>query len=68
MEVPQPGSLPPKIERREVILPGYRVTETTTGFIVREHWTVRRIGNAYYWTRRPTYFKSKQQFGGPGQR
>jgi hypothetical protein len=60
IEVVHPGSLPSTAEPREVTLPGYRVTETTTGFIVHEHWGVRPVGNIYQWTLIPTYFRAKQ--------
>lgn len=60
MEVAMPGSLPPVIANRVVTLPGYRVTETTAGFLVHEHWGVEPRGGAYYWTLRPTYFQSRR--------
>lgn len=60
MEVVQPGSLPSTTELQAVTLPGYRVTETTTGFIVHEHWGVRPVGEIYYWTLIPTSFRAKR--------
>lgn len=59
MEVAQPGSLPPMIEWQTVTLPGYGVRETTRGFIVQEHWGLETRGNAYYWTWKPTQYRSK---------
>lgn len=45
--------------RQELTVPGYLVTETTTGYIVHEHWGLQPMGNVYYWTLIPTYFKPK---------
>jgi hypothetical protein len=59
MEAAQPGSLPSTLELQQVTLPGFRVTETVAGYIVDEHWEVRAVGSAYYWTFVPTHFRSK---------
>ena len=59
MQAAQPGSLPPTIEAQQVTLPGYLVTEMTTGYLVHGHWGVRPVGNAYYWTYFPTNFVRK---------
>ncbi|MGH7324158.1 MAG: hypothetical protein ACREJ9_05860 [Candidatus Rokuibacteriota bacterium] len=59
IETAQPGSLPSTIELQQVTLPAYRVTETVGGFIVHDHWEVRPVGNAYYWTFVPTHFRRK---------
>lgn len=56
METAQPGSLPPAIEVKAVTLPGYAVTEMVGGYLVHEHWGVRQVGNAYYWTYFPANF------------
>jgi hypothetical protein len=59
MQAAEPGSSPGAVELRQVTLPGYRVTETTRGWIVHAHWGVQPAGNIYYWTWRPTYFVGK---------
>lgn len=59
MEAVEPGSLPSTIEWQQVTLPGYRVTETVGGFIVHDHWEVRPVGTAYYWTFVPAHFRRK---------
>jgi hypothetical protein len=58
MEVAEPGSSA-AVQLREVTLPGYRVTETTGGWVVHGHWGVEPAGSTYYWTWRPTYFVGK---------
>jgi hypothetical protein len=59
MEAAEPGSSPGSVALRQVTLPGYRVTETTRGWVVHAHWGVQPAGSVYYWTWRPTYFVGK---------
>jgi hypothetical protein len=55
--VPQPGSLPSLVELRPVVLPAYRVTETTLGFWVHAHWGVQpAVDGVYVWRWIPAYF------------
>ena len=50
MEVPQPGSLPNRIETVTVTIPGYRIVETSMGYWVdSRHTLVQGSNGAYYW-------------------
>jgi hypothetical protein len=49
----------PIVAWQTVMLPGYRVTETSSGYIVHEHWGVEPVGDVYYWAWRPTYYVAK---------
>ncbi|MGH7307354.1 MAG: hypothetical protein ACREK6_01525 [Candidatus Rokuibacteriota bacterium] len=59
MVVPPSGSWPATVVWQTVMLPAYRVTETSYGYLVHEHWGVEPIGRLYYWAWRPTYYVSK---------
>lgn len=58
--VPGPGSFSGGFEQQVVEIPGYVVTETTTGFIYPEHLTLRQISpGAWEWVRLPQTFQPK---------
>jgi hypothetical protein len=59
--VPQPGSLPPTLERVTVVIPGYQVTETTRGYVLPARWTVVPGGvTGYQWQLLPGSFELRR--------
>ncbi len=59
MAVASSGAGPPTAVWQTLMLPGYRVTETSYGYTVHEHWGVEPVGSVYYWAWRPTYYVAK---------
>ena len=58
--VPAPASLPSRTEPRVVEIPGYFVTETTTGYVFPERWTLDRLNvGVYQWRKLPAEFRKK---------
>src|SRR5262245_62057951 len=52
--VPTPESLPTRMEQQVVEIPGYVVTETTTGYFVPDRWTLAHLNvGVYQWRRLP---------------
>ena len=57
---PTPESLPARMERQTVEIPGYVVTETTTGYLLPERWTLDHLNvGVYQWRRLPPEFRKK---------
>jgi len=55
-----PAGVPPRTEEYTVDLPGYYVTETTTGFYYPERWTLWQLNvGIYRWVRLPPEFRRK---------
>ncbi|MBI2160564.1 MAG: hypothetical protein HYU25_09350 [Candidatus Rokubacteria bacterium] len=60
VNVPVPDGVPPKTEQQTVQIPGYYVTETTTGFYYPERWTLQQTGaGVYQWVKLPPEFKRR---------
>ena len=60
VHVPVPDGVPPKTEQQTVEIPGYYVTETTTGFYYPERWTIQQTGaGVYQWVKLPPDFKRR---------
>jgi hypothetical protein len=60
VHVPVPEGVPPKTEQQMVEVPGYYVTETTTGFYYPERWTIQQTGaGVYQWVKLPPDFKRR---------
>jgi hypothetical protein len=59
MDAAEPATPSAAVEWQQVTLPSYQVTETLKGWLVHNHWGVAPVGNAFYWTWRPTYFVAK---------
>ncbi len=58
--LPQPEGVPPRTQKQVQQIPGYYVTETTTGFFYPEHWTLQQVNvGAYQWVRIPATFQPK---------
>ena len=62
--VPGPGpavdSLPLDYQEQTVVIPGYDITETTTGYVYPEHWTLEEPGaGVYQWRLLPAEFRRK---------
>ena len=58
--VPMPGSLPGEYRPTAVEIPGYYVTETTTGYVYPERWTIDQLNvGVYQWRMLPTEFRRK---------
>jgi hypothetical protein len=51
----------PPVTRPQVVeIPGYTITETTTGYLYPERWTLERVGpSEYRWRRLPAEFRPK---------
>jgi hypothetical protein len=58
--VPLPDGVPPRTEQQTVEIPGYYVTETTTGFYYPERWTLQQLNvGVYQWVKLPPDFRRK---------
>lgn len=58
--VPVPDGVPPRYETQYTVIPGYRIAETTTGFVYPERWTVEQPNRGVYvWRRLPAEFRPK---------
>ena len=57
---PAPESQPSRMQRQVVEIPGYVVTETTTGYLVPERWTLDHVNvGVYQWRKLPAEFRKK---------
>jgi hypothetical protein len=55
-----PAGVPPQTQPQVVEIPGYVVTETTTGYIYPERWTLQQSPTgALQWVRVPGEFRRK---------
>jgi len=55
-----PDGVPPRSESQVQTIPGYYVTETTTGFLYPERWTITQLNaGVYQWVRLPARFQRK---------
>jgi hypothetical protein len=60
VHVPTPEGIPRQTQRQVVTVPGYAVTETTTGFHYPERWAIEQLGvGVYQWRKLPVEFKRK---------
>jgi len=62
IEVPVdvPAGVPPETQQQLVEIPGYVITETTTGYVIPERWTLVQTGlGVYQWQRVPGEFRRK---------
>jgi len=58
--VPGPGSFPGELESQVVEIPGYVVTETTTGYIYPARWGLQQVTiGVYQWVTLPPAFQPK---------
>ncbi len=58
--IPGPGSFPGEFEQQVVEIPGYLVTETTTGYVYPQRWSLEQVGpGVYYWRVLPPLFTAK---------
>ena len=58
--VPGGAGAPPQTRRQVVKIPGYYVTETTTGYYYPERWTIDQLNvGVYQWRRLPAQFRRK---------
>jgi len=58
--VPAPGSLPGEYQQQVVEIPGYVITETTTGYIYPERVSLQEVTpGVYQWVRVPQQFQPK---------
>ena len=58
--IPGPGSFPGEFEQQVVEIPGYVVTETTTGYIHPQRWSLEQVSpGVYYWRVLPPLFTRK---------
>lgn len=58
--IPGPGSFPGEFEQQVVEIPGYFVTETTTGYVYPQRWSLEQVGpGVYYWRVLPPLFTAK---------
>ena len=58
--VPVPEGVPPRTGQQTVEIPGYYVTETTTGFWYPERWTLQQLNvGVYQWVQLPAEFRRK---------
>ena len=58
--VSTPGGVPAQTQRQVVEIPGYYVTETTTGFYYPERWTIDQLNvGVYQWRKLPPEFRRK---------
>ena len=61
LPVPLPDGVPPRTEYQAQTIPGYYVTETTTGFWYPERWTLWQLNvGVFQWARVPGEFRRKQ--------
>ena len=55
-----PDGVPPRIEPQVQTIPGYYITETTTGYWYPERWTIQPLNiGGYQWARLPQEFRRK---------
>ena len=62
IEVPVavPDGVPPQTQKQIVEIPGYYITETTTGFWYPERWTLYQANaGVYQWMKYPPEFRRK---------
>ncbi len=60
LSVPVPDGVPPRTETQVQEIPGYYITETTTGFYYPERWTLQQVNaGVYQWVRLPPEFRRK---------
>jgi hypothetical protein len=60
VDVPVPDGVPRRTEQQWQTIPGYYVTETTTGFLYPERWTIAQLNaGVYQWVRLPARFQRK---------
>ena len=62
IEVPvaTPEGFPRQTQQQVVEIPGYLITETTTGFYYPERWTLEQLNiGGYQWRRLPAQFSRK---------
>ncbi len=58
--VPVPEGIPPQTRQETVEIPGYFVTETTTGYFYPERWTLQQMNvGVYQWVKLPPEFRPK---------
>ena len=58
--VPTPEGLPRQTQRQVVQVPGYFISETTTGFYYPERWTIDQLNvGVYQWRKLPAEFRRK---------
>ncbi|MBI4590403.1 MAG: hypothetical protein HY725_16360 [Candidatus Rokubacteria bacterium] len=58
--VPAPGSFSGEYQQQVVELPGYVVTETTTGYFYPERWSLEQVTyGVYQWRVKPSVFTLK---------
>lgn len=58
--VPLPDGVPPQNQEQVVEIPGYYVTETTTGYYYPERWTLQQLNvGVYQWVQLPAEFRRK---------
>jgi hypothetical protein len=55
-----PDGVPPRSERQVQTIPGYVITETTTGYWYPERWTIQQLNiGGYQWARLAPEFRRK---------
>jgi hypothetical protein len=55
--VPMPEGIPGKYQTMYAQIPGFYVTETTTGVLIPERWVLDQVtGGVYRWRRAPEQF------------
>lgn len=60
VRVPLPDGVPPRTETQVQEIPGYFITETTTGFYYPERWTLQQLNvGVYQWVKLPWEFRRK---------
>ena len=62
IEVPVavPDGIPPRTESQTHTIPGYYITETTTGYALPERWTIQQLNvGVYQWVKLPPEFRPK---------
>ena len=58
--VPGPGSFSGEFQPQLMEIPGYVVTETTTGYLYPERWSLQEVTQGVYqWVRLPQQFQPK---------
>src|SRR5438046_5402498 len=58
--VPGPDGVPPQTREDAVEIPGYYVTETTTGYWYPERWALQQLNvGVYQWVKLPAEFRKK---------
>lgn len=60
IQVPVPGGSPEQLQPQNIQIPGYVVTETTTGFWYPERTTLVQVAvGSYQWQQLPAEFRKK---------